>query len=228
MAIQAGNDFEDLGINGDTTSADALLSAFDGWLKLAKNSSETNQIFFSGSGLTKSIFSQMLKNLPTKYQSRRNDLRFFVPVNLTQDYIDTLSDRETALGDELIAEGARALAYGIPVIAVPLMPATLAGTYGGASGNHGTIVFESFQDTIDKPGFQTPCCQMRMLRQKRKRANCKSSIGGRRNVKFDLRMRVRRSIGGLGDKATSPYQTPLCDKAEGRQSVHYALRVWLR
>lgn len=137
MAIQAGNDFEDLGISGDTLSADPLLSAFDGWLKLARNSSDTNQMFFSGSGLTKSIFSQMLKNLPTKYQSRRADLRFFVPVNLVQDYIDTLSDRETALGDELIAEGARALAYGIPVISVPLMPATLAGTYAGASGNHG-------------------------------------------------------------------------------------------
>jgi hypothetical protein len=141
MALQAGNDFEDLCINGDATtpSSDPLLSTFDGWAMLANKSSETHEVMFSGSGLTKAVFSKMLKALPTKYQSRRAELRFYAPVNLVQDYVDTLSDRETQLGDALIAEGARALAFGVPVVSVPLMSATLAGSYPGATGNHGEV-----------------------------------------------------------------------------------------
>lgn len=140
MAIQAGNDFEELCIRGDTTSGDPLLNTFDGWLKQATSSTETYQVMFSGSGLTKAVFSRMLKALPTKYQSRRSELRFYAPVSLVQDYVDTLSDRETQLGDALIAEGARALAHGVPVISVPLLPADLTGTYPGASGEHGVVI----------------------------------------------------------------------------------------
>lgn len=139
MAIQAGNDFEDLAINGDTLSADGLLVSFDGWRKLAKAASDTVQVMFSGSGLTKAIFSKMIKSMPVKYRTRRNELRFYVPSNLVQDYVDTLADRETPLGDELLAEGARAVAFGIPIVEVPLLPSDLSGTYAGASGNHGDV-----------------------------------------------------------------------------------------
>lgn len=138
MAMQAGNDFEDIAINGDTTGA-ASISAFDGWRRLAKTDSGTHQVMASGSGISKTIFSRMIKALPNKYRSRRADLRFYVAPNIAQDYVDTLTDRETVLGDALIAEGARALAYGIPVVEVPLMPSDVAGTYAGATGNHSDI-----------------------------------------------------------------------------------------
>lgn len=140
MALQAGNDFEDLAINGDTTSGDPLLVTLNGWRKLAVNDSATHQVMLSGSATSKAIFSRMLKNLPTKYQSRRPDLRFYGPVNLVQDYVDSLTDRETQLGDALINEGARALAYGVPVIAVPYMYSSISGTYTGAAGNHGEFI----------------------------------------------------------------------------------------
>ena len=139
MAIQAGNDFEELAILGDTTSSDAMLVAFDGWRKLANASSDTVQVMFSGSGLSKAIFSKMIKNMPVKYRTRRNELRFYAPSNLVQDYVEGLSDRETQLGDQLLSEGARAVAYGIPIVEVALMPSTLSGTYGGATGNHGDV-----------------------------------------------------------------------------------------
>lgn len=140
MAIQAGNDFEDLAINGDTTSNNALLSAMDGWLRQAKTDSATHQVMFSGSGLSKSIFSKMIKNMPVKYRTRRNELRFYVPSNLVQDYTDSLSDRETPLGDDLIQEGVRATAYGIPVVEVAMLPSDISGTYPGATSNHGDVI----------------------------------------------------------------------------------------
>lgn len=140
MAIQAGNDTEDLAINGDTASLDALLSANDGWLKLAKGSADTNQVMASGSGISKTLFSRMIKALPNKYKTRRGELRFYAAPNIVQDYVDQLTDRETQLGDDLIQEGARALAFGIPIVEVAYLPTDLAGTYGGATGNHSDVI----------------------------------------------------------------------------------------
>jgi hypothetical protein len=140
MAIQAGNDIEDLAINGDVNSGDALLSANNGWLPLAKASASTKQVMASGSGISKSLFSRMIKNVPNKYKTRRSELRFYAAPNVVQDYVDGLSDRETQLGDALIQEGARALVFGIPLVEVPMLPTDLAGTYAGATGLHSDII----------------------------------------------------------------------------------------
>jgi HK97 family phage major capsid protein len=140
MAIQAGNDVEDLAINGDSNSSDALLQANEGWLKLAKSSADTVQVMASGSGISKALFSRMIKNMPNKFKTRRSELRFYAAPNIVQDYVDQLSDRETQLGDALIQEGVRALVFGIPLVEVPLMPTDLAGTYAGAVGNHSDVL----------------------------------------------------------------------------------------
>lgn len=140
MAIQVGNDVEDLAINGDTDSANGLLSANDGWLKLAKASADTKQVMASGSGINKSLFSRMIKAMPTKYKTRRAELRFYAPPNVVQEYVDSLSDRETQLGDNLIQEGARALAFGIPIVEVPQLPQDLDGTYPGETGDHADVI----------------------------------------------------------------------------------------
>ena len=140
MAIQAGNDVEDLAINGDTASSDSMLSANNGWLKLAKSSAATVQVMASGSGISKTLFSRMIKAMPTKYKTRRAELRFYAPPNIVQEYVESLSDRETKLGDDLIQEGVKALAYGIPIIEVPQMPQELTGTYGGATGSHADVI----------------------------------------------------------------------------------------
>lgn len=139
MAIQAGNDVEDLALNGDTTSSDNLLSTLNGWTQQAKAVASTHQVMASGSGITKSLFSRMIKAMPTKYKTRRNELRFYAPPNVVQDYVDSLADRETILGDTLIQEGAKAMAFGIPVVEVPLMNQQVTGTYVGASGDHSDV-----------------------------------------------------------------------------------------
>jgi hypothetical protein len=129
-----------LAINGDSNSSDALLQANEGWLKLAKSSADTVQVMASGSGISKALFSRMIKNMPNKFKTRRSELRFYAAPNIVQDYVDQLSDRETQLGDALIQEGVRALVFGIPLVEVPLMPTDLAGTYAGAVGNHSDVL----------------------------------------------------------------------------------------
>jgi len=155
MATQFGNDVEDLAINGDTTSADPLLKAFDGFKKISlagghvvdganlKLSDDT-----SGGG--KVLLSKAIKAMPRKYMQRRNELRFYTGVNLQQDYINGLTNVYSGRGnppdiasgvirgDVTAANGSAGatvpFAYGIPLKEVPLFNETL-----GASANQGYI-----------------------------------------------------------------------------------------
>ena len=94
-ATQFGNDVEDLAINGDSTSADPLLKAFDGFRSLVLNQASSSHVidaagaFLGGTGVNdgKQILNKAIKAMPRKYMQRRNDLRFYTGVNLQQDYI---------------------------------------------------------------------------------------------------------------------------------------------
>ena len=138
MATQAGNDIEDVLINGVGTST-GLMSAFKGFRKLAIDNAH--------------VFNAAIKAMPRKYKQRRNQLRFFSGSNLVQDYLYNLSTSTTATpfdiasgvirGDVAANDGGPGtttpFAFGIPVINVPLMDETLAGTYSSPSGLHGDL-----------------------------------------------------------------------------------------
>ena len=84
MATQAGNDVEDLALNGDTAlSSNNLLKAFDGFRKLALAGGYV--VDAGGNPISKTIFNSALKEMPRKYKQRRNQLRFFTGSNLVQD-----------------------------------------------------------------------------------------------------------------------------------------------
>ena len=74
MATQAGNDIEDVLINGIGSST-GLLSAFKGFRQLAIDNSHV--VDAQGVGLDKAVFNLAIKTLPRKYKHRRNQLRFF-------------------------------------------------------------------------------------------------------------------------------------------------------
>ena len=74
MATQAGNDIEDVLING-TGSGSGLMSAFKGFRQLAVDNAHV--VDAQGNGLDKAIFNLAIKTLPRKYKQRRNQLRFF-------------------------------------------------------------------------------------------------------------------------------------------------------
>lgn len=152
MATQAGNDVEDVLINGDaiTPSSDPLLSAFTGFRKKAIDGGQV--VDAAGTGLNLSVFNSALKKMPRKYKQRRNQLRFFAGSNLVQDYLYNLTNTSTnpfdissgiirgnVAANDGSAGSVTPFAFGIPVVNVPLMSETATGTYSGATGNHGDL-----------------------------------------------------------------------------------------
>ena len=160
MARQTANDMDDLFINGNTSSANALLKALDGFVKLARTSGRV--VDEAGNNISRSTYDRILRNLPSKYLQRRNELKFFSGSGVVQDSIYSLGNPNSATlatagapspgslaGDAAFFQGsmranggpgATGLApFGIPLVEVPLMPETVTGDYSGAAGSHGYV-----------------------------------------------------------------------------------------
>jgi hypothetical protein len=134
MATQAGNDVEDVLINGDGTSS-GLMGAFKGFRQLAIDNAHV--LDAGGYGLDKAVFNAAIKQLPRKYKQRRNQLRFFTGSNLVQDYLYNLTamsqtgftpfDIASSIvrGEVAANDGGPGtvtpFAFGIPVVNVPLI-----------------------------------------------------------------------------------------------------------
>ena len=153
MATQAGNDIEDVILNGNTAlSGDALYKSFDGVVKKAKASGRV--VDANGAGVSREVFNKALKAMPRKYKQRRGDLRFLAGSNLIQDflYANSIGTNQTIpqdIASSVIRGGVAPLggpagyvapfAFGIPIVEVPLLPETQAGDYTGQTGSHGDI-----------------------------------------------------------------------------------------
>jgi hypothetical protein len=154
MATQAGNDIEDVVLNGNTSlSSDALYKSFDGIVKKAKASGHV--VDAGGAAVSRAVFNSALKALPRKYKQRRADLRFLAGSNLIQDflYANSIGTNNTIpqdiassiiRGQEVQPLGGPAgyvapFAFGIPIVEVPLLPEAQDGDYTGETGNHGDI-----------------------------------------------------------------------------------------
>lgn len=160
MATQLGNDLEDLYINGDTTSADPLLVALDGFVKRCLNGSHV--FSYGGAVMDRPFFNKVVKNMPRKYLSRRGDLKFFTSPGLLQDFLNATaansSDRFFNLPESsylspggVAGQGGGSIAvrpFGIQLWEVPLFPENAAGTYSAAAGNHGYGVWTFPQNFI--------------------------------------------------------------------------------
>lgn len=119
MGVQAGNDLEDLAINGDVTSTDTLLWGNDGFWKLAQGG---NRVDFAGGNFTRNVFNAMIRGLPPKYRRNLRQLRFYVGPNLWQDYIDSIAARQGNMADQFLAGLVADPMYGgIPVRGIPLV-----------------------------------------------------------------------------------------------------------
>jgi hypothetical protein len=145
MATQAGNDLEDVVLNGDTSlSSDNLYKAFDGIVKIAKANGHV--VDADGDEISRNVFNNALKALPRKYKQRRPDLRFLSGSNLIQDYLYSTSQNISNVNPQDIAasiiRGETAglggpagftapFAFGIPIVEVPLLKEDQA---GGAPG----------------------------------------------------------------------------------------------
>jgi hypothetical protein len=160
MARQTANDLDDLFINGNTSSNNGLLKALDGFNKLARTNGRV--VDEGGNNVSRATYDRILRNLPTKYLQRRNELRFFSGSGLVQDTIFSLGNPNSAtaatagapspastVGDMAFLQGAMRAnggpgstgisPFGIPLLEVPLMPEAAAGDYSGTSGSHGFV-----------------------------------------------------------------------------------------
>jgi hypothetical protein len=154
MATQAGNDIEDVLLNGNTAlTSDNLYKAFDGVVK--KSKANGHVVDAAGAAVSRAVFNSALKALPRKYKQRRTDLRFLAGSNLIQDflYANSIGTNQTIpqdiassiiRGQEVQPLGGPAgyvapFAFGIPIVEVPLLPETQTGDYSGATGSHGDI-----------------------------------------------------------------------------------------
>jgi len=153
MATQAGNDIEDVILNGNTDqTTDLLYKSFDGIVKKAKASAHV--VDAAGATVSREVFNKALKALPRKYKQRRGDLRFLAGSNLIQDflYANSIGTNQTIPSDiasSVIRGGVAPLggpagyvapfAFGIPIVEVPLLNETQTGTHSGASGTHGDV-----------------------------------------------------------------------------------------
>jgi len=156
MATQAGNDIEDVVLNGNTAlSSDNLYKAFDGVVKKAKSTGRV--VDAAGANISRAVFNSALKALPRKYKQRRSDLRFLSGSNLIQDYLYTASllgadgsaNPQDIASSVIRGQGVQPLggpagyvapfAFGIPIVEVPLLPEAQTGDHSGASGSHGDV-----------------------------------------------------------------------------------------
>jgi hypothetical protein len=155
MATQAGNDLEDVVLNGNTAlTSDALYKSFDGVVKLAKANGHV--VAGAGATVSREIFNKALKAMPRKYKQRRPDLRFLAGSNLIQDYLYSTSQlgnygsanpqdiassiirgNEPGLGGP--AGFVAPFAFGIPIVEVPLLKETQTGSYPTPTGDHGDV-----------------------------------------------------------------------------------------
>lgn len=121
LAKAVARDMEDVIINGDTASSDTLYAKLDGILKQAS----TLVINAGGVRLTKGLLKQATQTLPSRFLRSQKNMVFMTSKNAALDYVDSLSNRATPLGDAKITQAAVGEYGGYPVTAIPMFPENL-------------------------------------------------------------------------------------------------------
>jgi hypothetical protein len=134
MATQTANDMEELYVNGDKLGPaqlesdildggsstgyvkDTYLALQDGWQMLADGG---HIVDAAGANIGLSLFSKAIRAMPTKFRRNKSMLRWFMSPDLWQIYLEKLSTRATALGDQAAGGGGHG-PFGIPAVPVPL------------------------------------------------------------------------------------------------------------
>ena len=120
IATAFGNDSNDLVWNGDEADSDPWVSINDGFLVLLQSSQDadiTDVDLTAAPVVTNNdALSELIQNMPDKFLGRTDHV-FWAAVTFAQKYAESVSARETALGDQVLVQGFPALRYfGIPVV----------------------------------------------------------------------------------------------------------------
>jgi HK97 family phage major capsid protein len=123
LAKAVSRDMEEVVIQGDTSSSDIYLATLDGILKQVTSLT----IDAGGLRLSKSQMKQSVQKLPSRFLRATKNLSFLTSKNASIDYIDSLANRQTPLGDSKVVDAAVGEYMGYPVVPIPMMPENLGG-----------------------------------------------------------------------------------------------------
>lgn len=120
IATAFGNDSNDLFWNGDESSSDPFININDGLLKLLQFSQDADitdrDLTAAGVTTNSEAMNDLLQQMPDKFLGRTDHV-FWAAVTFAQKYAESVSARETQLGDQVLVQGFPALRYfGIPVV----------------------------------------------------------------------------------------------------------------
>lgn len=139
MALQFGNDLEELCIDGDVLGParfeadlydngsnilvvkDTGMELVDGWLKRARLS---HAVDFAGANVQPSTFNSMLTNLPDKWKRRLDMMRFLTSHNTQQNYRHNVGSRATAKGDDALGSRSSLSPYGVELVPITMLSQT--------------------------------------------------------------------------------------------------------
>ncbi|HDR4393172.1 TPA: phage major capsid protein [Bacillus cereus] len=116
IAGRAALDWEELIVNGDTASSDPYLALLNGIRKQATS----HIVDHKGADFVKEVFKHGYKAVPAKYLRNKKDWRFYTSQGIEVEYLDAMSNRQTALGDAAI-NGGLPSAYGVPVQGIAML-----------------------------------------------------------------------------------------------------------
>lgn len=127
IAERAALDTEELALLADksytnASNADdqAYMSQLDGWLK--RGITDGHRVDAGNVTISKDMFKNGLKAMPSQYQRNKTALKHFISVNNATEYRDTLANRGTGLGDNMVQNDAPLMSFGSRVQDVALMP----------------------------------------------------------------------------------------------------------
>lgn len=123
MAERAAIDLEELAILGDTAlvGSDPYLGMLNGYLKQLT----ANVVDASSATVSRSLFKNGMKTLPSQYRRNRAAMGHFVSTENEIEYREILGNRETAMGDGLLGSAVVPVyGSGAPLVGVGLMPST--------------------------------------------------------------------------------------------------------
>jgi hypothetical protein len=157
MAIATNNDREEIMVSGDTTSTDDFLNQLDGLLKLGIAGGETIDMNGLNGGSTNTagvhtIFAKLYRGMPQKFKTAqyRQLLRYYAHPDVIDDFVNSLQQRATTLGDTALSKNEAGLyTYkGIPLVPIDSMPTNLTATGAVSVGGSKTAVILTHSDNI--------------------------------------------------------------------------------
>ncbi|MGN1480748.1 hypothetical protein [Porcipelethomonas sp.] len=128
FAQQFANDTVELAFLGDESSDDDFISINDGWIKIAKNDSDTHKFDTEGStDYLNTVFPGLLNAMPDKYynlytEEDKSKIKIFCSPTVNRKYKQQLQARNTALGDALITGGKNVSYDGFEIVPVAFIP----------------------------------------------------------------------------------------------------------